>query len=131
VTLEDLTRGSGALESRGRPKHKLQGGIYQGNQRELARIAAAIRNAQFVPQAGRPPQIEISKRRNKMSKHDEKQTTELSIEELDNVSGGAVDNFLWFLPEPAKSGSSATSPAPTASGTTTAATAAVPTTPGH
>ena len=29
-----------------------------------------------------------------MSKHDEKHTSEISMEELDNVSGGAADNFL-------------------------------------
>jgi hypothetical protein len=33
---------------------------------------------------------EISKKRNKMSKHDEKHTSELSMEELDNVAGGGA-----------------------------------------
>jgi hypothetical protein len=55
-----------------------------------------------------------------MSKHDEKHTSEISMEELDNVSGGAADNFL-YLATPALA---PTAPAP--SSTLTAAPAPSP-----
>jgi len=65
-----------------------------------------------------------------MSEKNEKHTSELSMEELENVAGGAADNFLWF-PEPAvgaeRALGKATAVAPT--GPTTPPTPS--TTPGH